>query len=405
MSWTTPADVRAQVQKWWDKGELLRPLVHEQAMEPRRLTLRGPASSELADQLDAVRAWIAALHALPRVRIEQRQFSHRVLGNSTLPEAVWVDTLDDALALIGRTRDARRFAALLQTTQAQAPDLFAPLQPWLQKRPLQALALCEEWPRLLQVLGWMLAHPRPGIYLRQVDIGGIDSKFIEAHRAVLAELLDLILPPSAIVTEATGVVQFCRRYGFADKPLRIRFRMLDPAASLLTQYAELCSLDQDIALTRQVFERLNPAVERVFITENEVNFLAFPPVPRSMVVFGAGYGFEALATAHWLHRRKIFYWGDIDTHGFAILDQLRSHFPHAQSLLMDRETLLAHPTQWVEESQPIRHDLPRLTGAERALYDQLRHGAFQDGKPGLRLEQERIGFGWVRDALSRLESG
>ena len=62
---------------------------------------------------------------------------------------------------------------------------------------------------------------------------------------------------------------------------------------------------------------------RVFITENETNFLAFPPAADAMVVFGAGYGWEALARASWLHRCQLHYWGDIDTHGFAILDQLR----------------------------------------------------------------------------------
>ncbi len=43
-----------------------------------------------------------------------------------------------------------------------------------------------------------------------------------------------------------------------------------------------------------------------------------------------------LAQADWLARCQVSYWGDIDTHGFAILDQLRTYIPHAHSLLMDR---------------------------------------------------------------------
>jgi len=94
------------------------------------------------------------------------------------------------------------------------------------------------------------------------------------------------------------------------------------------------------------FIRLQPAVSRVFITENEINFLAFPAVADSLLVFGAGYGFDGLAQAGWLARCQVYYWGDIDTHGFAILDQLRTHIPHARSLLMDRATLLAFEDQW-----------------------------------------------------------
>jgi hypothetical protein len=118
-----------------------------------------------------------------------------------------------------------------------------------------------------------------------------------------------------------------------------------------------------------------------------------------MVVFGAGYGFDMLKGAAWLQQRSLHYWGDIDTHGFAILDQLRAQLPHAQSLLMDRATLMAHAAHWGEEPQPLLRDLPRLTLDEAALYDELRDNRL---RPRVRLEQERIGFGWLQQALSAL---
>lgn len=93
------------------------------------------------------------------------------------------------------------------------------------------------------------------------------------------------------------------------------------------------------------FERGNWStlpIERVFVAESETSFLAFPEVARAIVIFGAGYGWESLALASWLHRCRLHYRGDIDTHGFAILDQLPGYFPHAASFLLDRETLLAH---------------------------------------------------------------
>ena len=122
---------------------------------------------------------------------------------------------------------------------------------------------------------------------------------------------------------------------------------------------------------------------------------------KSLLVFGAGYGFSALAQASWLHDCQIYYWGDIDTHGFAILDELRSHFPHARSLLMDIETLLANQTLWGKEGSPLSRNLPRLTANEQALYSNLRDQRF--GK-SLRLEQEHIAFHLVTDALKALGS-
>jgi hypothetical protein len=155
----------------------------------------------------------------------------------------------------------------------------------------------------------------------------------------------------------------------------------------------------DITLDADSFAALDPPVRRVIITENEINFLALPPLARSLALFGAGYGWEALAKAQWLHDRDIHYWGDIDSHGFVILDQLRRHFPQARSLLMDRATLLTHEDFWGQEANPARQDLPRLTATEAALYDELRDNRL---RPSLRLEQEHLGFGWVQATLGRL---
>jgi hypothetical protein len=384
--WTTPDDLRAQVLRLWERDELLAVAL------PLRLSLRVPSSSELSERFDEVRNWAAALQqdSSKGYRLVQREVRHRVIGQNSLPGEAWVDTLADALRLIGKVREGRAFGALLAETQQQ-PALL----PWLQRQPRRALALADEWSKLLAIVAWVQAHPRPGIYLRQVDLPGVHSKFIEAQRGVLAELLDLVLPAEAIDAASSGAAQFARRYGFRDKPLRVRIRFLDPRHA-----AWVSGTDADYTLSGQAFAALNPAVERVFITENEINFLAFPALADSLVVFGAGYGFDALGQAAWLQQRSLHYWGDIDTHGFAILDQLRSHFAHAQSFLMDSATLLAHRDQWVGEPQPTQRDLARLSDDERRLYDDLRWCRLRD-EP-LRLEQERIAFGLVEQAVAAL---
>jgi hypothetical protein len=233
MSWTRPVGLRAQVQKLWERGEMLASLVSGESLFPRRLVLKGPTSAEMAERFDAVRAWVAELRAMPHCRIEMREFRHRVFGANAVPDTAWIDSLDEALALLGKRRELTRFNALLELTRQRQPQLLA----WLSKRPLRALELAGKWSRLLAIVAWVAERaqqaPRPGVYLRQVDIPGVHSKFIEAHRGVLAEWLDLVLPPAAIDASATGVSGFARRYGFRDKPVRIRLRILDPAHSRL----------------------------------------------------------------------------------------------------------------------------------------------------------------------------
>jgi hypothetical protein len=390
MSWTGPDDLKAQLLRLWNRGELLRPLVSGESSFPLRLRLKGPDSSALSERFEAVRSWAAELSAMRNIRVEWRELRHRVQGAQTLPHNVWIDTLDEAWLLVGKRREAERFIQILAQTRAQLPSLL----PWLARYPLRAVEAFEFWPHLLAVTRWLLEHPRPGIYLRQVDIPGAHSKFIEAHRGTLRELFDLALAPESIRQELTDIGQFAARYGFLDKPLRLRFRALDSRLQLLPGTSMA-----DISLDAENFASLRIPVKRVFITENETNFLALPAVDGAIAIFGAGYGWDALSRAAWLDDCVIHYWGDIDTHGFAILDQLRAHFAHVQSFLMDRATLLAHEAQWGREDDQVRHALPRLTAEEQALFADLRDNRIRQN---LRLEQERVGYNRIKNVLSDL---
>lgn len=114
---------------------------------------------------------------------------------------------------------------------------------------------------------------------------------------------------------------------------------------------------------------------------------------------GVIYRWDTLARARWLVNCRMHYWGNIDTHGFAILDQLRGRFGHLASFLMDREALDAHEVHWGEEPDQSTHELPRLTPDERTLFDDLRDNRI---RRNLRLERERVGFHWVGEGLCRI---
>jgi len=395
MNWTTNKDLLRQVQQLWDRGHLLASLLDDEAYFPRRLHFKKPSSRELSEHFDEVRDWIVQIRKVRHLRIEMKTVQHRVLGENRVPDSVWLDDLDSAISLLGKKRELQCFSDLLAITRQRRPVLLD----WIKKYPVKTLDLAGQWAKLLDVIDWIEDNPRPGIYIREVDIAGIDSKFIESHRGTLMALLDRVLRGDCIEQTARGVAQFARRYGFRQKPLRLRFRILDNTIRLLP------GEDLDITLTQRDFQQLqrHPAIQdsvrKIFITENEINFLSFPACAHSLVLFGAGYGFEALADADWLKNCLVCYWGDIDTHGFAILDQLREKLPETRSLLMDEATLLAHRHAWGVENKPRRDTLQKLSSAENRFYQAL---CDNDFGVNVRLEQEKIGFKFLCQALRQI---
>ncbi|WFR79759.1 DUF2220 family protein [Janthinobacterium rivuli] len=393
-NWTTPADIRTQLLRLWDSGRLLAAHVNQSALFPLHLNLRQPASAHLGEQFDEVRRWIRQLdegsksHKGYGYTIEWRDINHRQLGRNRMPAGLIVEEEGDALRLIGKMAEKRRFEQLLTL------QVFPALAGWIVRHPMQLLEHAPAWERIVLILQWFVAHPRPQLYLRELDIAGVDGKFIETRKALLAELLDQLMLPEAIDAQAVGARQFETRYGLLSKPVLIRFRLLDPRHYI----AGLSDLSVPVAQ----FAALHVNVKRVFITENEINGLAFPEVEDSMVIFGGGYSVERLGDVPWLAYKEVIYWGDIDTHGFAILDRLRAYLPQARSMLMDIATLEAHRLLWGSEEPHKRHSghLTRLTHEELALFKILHEHALGEC---LRMEQERLGFRWVRTAIQNLD--
>lgn len=394
MSWTTARELREQLDKRWQRGDILRARLSGEPLFPLKLRLRKPAARDLTERFSAVADWVQTLRDGSKKKrgygytVHWRQRRHRVQGSNQLPDAITVDTQEDALRWLGRTTEADQFDRLARQTLARFPALYD----WLLKRPLRVLEYAPVWDDLLSILAWFQTHPRPGVYLRELDIPGIHSKFIETHRGLLAELLDATLPRQTIDWQATGVRGFNQRYGLRDKPGLVRFRLLDGHLAIHGM--------TDLTVPVAQLAQFDPGARTVFVTENEINGLAFPAVDNALVIFGLGYGVDVLQALPWLAGKTLYYWGDIDTHGFAILNRFRQTFAQARSLLMDRTTLVAHRPVWGQEDERKRFlgELPNLTQAEQALYQTLCNDVLV---PVLRLEQEHIGQRWVQDAVKQ----
>ncbi|MCS2157697.1 DUF3322 domain-containing protein [Scandinavium sp. H11S7] len=381
MAWTTPEDLHAQLQRLWNKGTLLRELAQCSDIFPLQLSLKKPSSGDLSLRFNDVRLWITELKKAEQkgYSVEWKVIRHRVIGTNSLPTKIRVDSVTVAIKLLGVKHQAATYEQLIRIVSDAQPTLL----PWLIKYPHCVLEQAQNWPQFLSIILWLQNHPRPNVYLRQIDLPNVNSKFIEQHRGVLGELFELALPPEAIDLHARGVQQFNRRFGFREKPLRVRYRLSNEETG-------------DNEIDSRTFSTLSPSVNAIFVIENEISYLDFPAPAGAMVIFGRGYGFDMLSAARWMQSKILYYWGDIDTHGFAILNQFRQIFPRTRSLLMDEATLLAHRQSWGHEEKPCLRQLAALTENEKQLCVALTE--FQPGR-NIRLEQEHITKSWILKAV------
>lgn len=380
-AWTTPDDVAAALRRRWTDGSLLRAHAGGEPFPEFTMPLRGPTPTRIGDDLQAVRAWVARLDAGrrddTRYRLEFTSIGGRHIGRNRLPTRAVVSSYAQAWALLGVRADVARFEGILELVTSE-PAVHA----WVVASPLRALELHEDWPPLLSAYQWLEDHRGTGSYLREISAPGVDTKFAERHRATLAALL-------GVPSSAAG---FLAGLGLRAKPEFVRVR-IDP---LVARSAGLPSVLSELVVRADELRTIDLAPQQALVCENETTYLSLPVPPRGLVVWGKGFDIDRVGRLPWLQGIPVTYWGDLDTHGFAILDRLRAWLPETVSVLMDRETLFRHRDRWVTEPTPTHARLSRLTVAEQDLYEDLVSDRLGER---VRLEQERIDWSW---ALSHL---
>lgn len=298
---------------------------------------------------------------------EERNF--RRLGAQKIPSKVTFPAQDDYVRFLSKTAEVQQFESDHALVACRCPELL----PWAHSKPLKVVAHAGSWDGLLNVCLYLREHPRPNCYLRELPVV-TDTKFVERHTGILAELLPLAAP----ATVGTDDSRFETRFGFRFKQPLVRARFLDP--DLASQFGFSVN---DFATPVDQFRRLPFEGCVVLVVENEMTFLTLPALPGTIAFWGAGDAAALLATVPWLNRCRLLYWGDLDSHGFETLCHLRRAFPSVHSVLMDETIFNRHSSFAVKAAPSSAQDRLELTRDERAIYDRL-------AEKGLLLEQERI---------------
>lgn len=348
---------------------------------PLEVPLGIPTEQAALRQVDGVRYWVGAWQNWQANAVQtsctlswcERRW--KALGVQRLPVMLTLDGPEDVAMWIGESKRWGRAQSRFRTLTARWPILARQLP-----RYFDVLADYKDadFYRLVEMLDWINVNPHSNLYPRQIPVAGVDSKWLDSRKTLISHLI------ASIQGESTGELDFYQRCGLRAQPHLVRMRILDPKLRACIDGIG------DISAPFEYLASLGMRPTNVFVVENLQTGLAFDDLPGSVVLMRLGYAVDVLGQLPWLHEARCIYWGDIDTHGFAILNRARSYIPSLKTVLMDESTLLSHRDLWGEEGvQHSSPELPLLTATELKLYQSLKDNIYGQQ---VRLEQERISW-------------
>jgi hypothetical protein len=342
---------------------------------PLQLSLGLPTEKDATEDPTAVRSWVAAWtfwKGAAEVVWEERKWVR--LGTQHLPVSLVVSSAADVAALVGQAprwkKANERYARILgRWSQLAEGDSLA--------SRFNVLADYSEvdFNRLFTLLEWLDKNPHSDIYLRQLPVEGLDTKWAEQRIGIITGLLRDIRSD-----KVDG--NFHEVCGLKRPAHRMRIRLLCP--ELRKVVGGLRDIEAPVGELAALGIRPGSAV----IVENLDTGMALPNMPDTVAIMRLGNAVSALGQIPWLQDAVAVYWGDIDTHGYAILDRARKVLPRIRSVLMDEPTVLRYRSLWGHEpAQCSDLALELLEPHERTVYTALRANSWAQN---VRLEQERL---------------
>lgn len=367
-----PDEIRRKAENLY-RGRFLRNWLEGKQTFPLIIRSNKEAGDDPSAAIESVRALRAGAKETLGYgyTVEWKAVNSRRHGRNLFPVRILFETREDFLRCIGRQREFAAFAAAVEAIRERYPQLLN----WVRSNRKLVIEKADEVEGLLLVIEYLREHPRPRLFARELPLP-LDTKFIDRNKHILRDWLDLVLPPAAIHAHEE---HFDRRYGlrYAEPHMLVRFLDEDLQRACGSPWPE-CSIPLHTLAEIRV-----PGC-RALIVENKVNLLTLPPLAQTVALGGLGAGISDLRLVKWLHRAAIWYWGDLDTDGLAILSRLRSIFPQTASLMMDIETFRRY-RDVLGQHKDVRsiEPPPGLTATELAAFEACRHEC-------LWIEQEKL---------------
>ena len=331
--------------------------------------------------------------------VETKTIKTHKQGIQTIIEKIYFETEIDFIRFIGKEKETENFKKHLSIVKSRFLNLNAEdvQNNWLKKHLRSLIAEAEDdyWQNIFLCAIWFLNNPHCNVYLREIPVP-VHTKFIEQNTSLIFSVYTA-LNKNKDTDKINSNADIYKIWGVRTAEPFIRFRSLDKDIHLKILNEEFTSYEIQTPLS--AFAKINfNSIEYIFIVENLMVYLTFPAFNKALCIFGSGFAAVNLKECKTLNEKKLYYFGDMDEHGFEILSNVRSIFPNIQSFCMDQKTYETFSIFAIkgENSHSKIEDL-NLSEDELHLFKFLR-----ENKTIGRLEQEKISQAFIKSRIEKI---
>ena len=321
-------------------------------------------------------------------KLDFETVNSRKNGEQTEVSKIYFENESDYLSFINENKSYKLFCTAI--SQIKDSNLLSN-EKFVEWAKSHLTDLCAEpesnhfWTDVYLCADWLNKNQDSNIYIREIPLP-VHTKFIEQNKKIIKSLTE----------KADSEFEFEATFGLKIKPDFVRFRSLSD--NIILPFSE--SMLNECQLLLDDFSKLDESflnrIKNVFIVENEMVYLTFPQYKDSICIWGQGYKVNILNGIEWFKSKKLYYFGDLDEHGFDILSTYRRCYPQIQSFCMDK-TVLDEYEQFLVQGKKLENGrIPEnLTEAEKECFMILRSVTSEKN----RLEQARVSVEYIKKQL------
>lgn len=321
--------------------------------------------------------------------LELETVQSRRNGEQTSISRILFETKDDFLSFINENKSYKRFYNAIELVKESHLLSNEKICEWskshlndLQSEPENS----HYWSDICLCAEWLNKNQDSKLYIREIPLP-VHTKFIEQNSKLIQSLTE----------KSDSAVSFEDTFGLKTKPCSVRFRSISEKVSLPFSTTNLRECQIPIKDFECLDKEFSDQIKNIFIVENEMVYLTFPKVPNSICIWGHGYTVNSLNNVKWFNSKKIYYFGDLDEHGFDILSSYRRFYPNIQSFCMEKSDWNKHLQYAVVGKKLESSRIPENLIAEENEVFQIIRKSTQN-----RIEQERISVSYIQEKLNLL---